>query len=201
MKKYYCKEKECNNEIHYTTWKYGKGRCHSCAMEKLKGNSKLSHKGKNNPNFGNPRKIKDKKASNYKDGRTLKIYYCKNCKKEIHKNTALYREGRCKSCAQKEELNHNWQGGKSFEPYPLGWTKTFKEQIRYRDKHKCQLCGILEIECDRRLHVHHKDYDKTNINSDNLISLCNSCHTKTNWNRKYWLKFFKENSEKGNITK
>ena len=41
------------------------------------------------------------------------------------------------------KLSPTWQGGKSFEPYPLGWNKTYKEQIRYRDTYKCQLCGCL----------------------------------------------------------
>ena len=79
-----------------------------------------------------------------------------------------------------------WQGGKSFEPYPLGWNKTHREQIRYRDKYTCQLCGVPEIECNKKLNVHHIDYDKKNINPENLVSLCNSCHTKTNHNRNKW---------------
>jgi len=74
------------------------------------------------------------------------------------------------------EKNHNWQGGKSFEPYPLGWTNTFKEQIRYRDGYRCQECGVPEVECNKKLHVHHKDRNKKNLNIDNLISLCGSCH-------------------------
>ena len=87
--------------------------------------------------------------------------------------------------------NHpNWQGGKSFEPYPLGWTKTFKEQIRYRDGYRCQLCGTPEIENGRKLDVHHKDYNKNNLDPENLLSLCKRCHPKTNANRNFWLKFF-----------
>jgi len=86
--------------------------------------------------------------------------------------------------------NPNWQGGKSFEPYPLGWTKTHKEQIRFRDGYKCQICGIPEIETGRKLYVHHIDYDKNNIKPDNLIALCLSCHSKTNFNRGYWLQMF-----------
>jgi len=88
--------------------------------------------------------------------------------------------------------NHpNWRGGSSFEPYPLGWNKTFKEQIRYRDGYKCQVCGRPEVESKRRLDVHHIDYNKMNISLDNLISLCMSCHRKTNARREYWLIYFK----------
>lgn len=87
--------------------------------------------------------------------------------------------------------NHwNWKNGKSFEPYPLGWNKTYKEQIRYRDGYKCQICGIPETECLRKLCVHHIDYNKKNIHPDNLISLCIFCHIKTNCNREYWKEYF-----------
>ena len=76
------------------------------------------------------------------------------------------------------ELNPFWKGGKSFIPYPLGWTKTFREQIRYRDGYTCQRCGIPEVKCNRKLHVHHVDTNKNNLAESNLISLCNSYHKK-----------------------
>lgn len=78
----------------------------------------------------------------------------------------------------------------SYEIYPLGWNKTFKEQIRRRDEYKCQLCGLPEAECFRRLDIHHIDYDKKNCNPDNLITLCKNCHAKTNYNRNYWTNYF-----------
>ena len=90
------------------------------------------------------------------------------------------------------DLCPNWKGGKSFEPYPLGWNKTHKEQIRFRDGYKCQICGCSEVENIRKLSVHHIDYDKNNIELNNLISICIKCHSKTNFNREYWLKYFKE---------
>jgi len=34
------------------------------------------------------------------------------------------------------------------------------------------------------------DYDKLNIKPKNLISLCHSCHMKTNYNREYWRQRF-----------
>jgi len=80
-----------------------------------------------------------------------------------------------------QENHPNWQGGKSFEPYPLGWTRTYREQIRYRDGYKCQICSMPEVESNRRLTVHHIDCDKENINIDNLVTLCTSCHTKLHW--------------------
>lgn len=82
--------------------------------------------------------------------------------------------------------NNNWRGGISFIPYPLGWSKTFKEQIRYRDGYKCQVCGTPETENGKKLDVHHIDYDKHNLEERNLVSLCVKCHRKTNHNRELW---------------
>jgi hypothetical protein len=73
--------------------------------------------------------------------------------------------------------NWNWKGGHS--AYPLGWSKTFKEQIRQRDNYKCQDCGVHETDCIRKLDIHHKDDNKNNLSLDNLITLCRKCHAKT----------------------
>ena len=85
-----------------------------------------------------------------------------------------------------------WQGGKSFEPYPLEWTNTYREQIRQRDNYKCQVCGVPQKECRRRLSVHHIDYNKLNLSKDNLTTLCLRCHLKTNQNKVYWENYFNE---------
>ncbi len=76
------------------------------------------------------------------------------------------------------ENNNKWKGGKSFEPYPLDWSRTFKEQIRHRDKYTCQDCGCHQVECIRKLDIHHIDEDKSNLSLDNLISLCVKCHSR-----------------------
>lgn len=78
----------------------------------------------------------------------------------------------------------NWQGGKSFEPYSIDWTKTLKRAIQERDYFTCQLCKVQENLC-----VHHIDYNKKNCCSENLITLCMSCNAKVNFNRNYWSKF------------
>ena len=38
--------------------------------------------------------------------------------------------------------------------------------------------------------VHYIDYNKQNRNPNNLITLCNSCNAKVNFNRNYWKNFF-----------
>ena len=52
------------------------------------------------------------------------------------------------------------------------------------------LCGIHKERLNRALDIHHINYNKLLTISENCISLCNSCHTKTNENREHWTKFF-----------
>ena len=86
------------------------------------------------------------------------------------------------------EKCYMWKGGTSVEPYSLDWTRTLRQSIRERDRYTCQLCG--EKQEDEAFNVHHIDYNKKNCNSDNLITLCNSCHSKTNSHREYWEGYF-----------
>jgi 5-methylcytosine-specific restriction endonuclease McrA len=86
----------------------------------------------------------------------------------------------------KGETNPAWKGGISKRPYPFNFDKELKELIRKRDNYKCRNCGVPQEECIRTLPIHHIDYDKTNINPDNLITLCYSCHGKTMHKREYW---------------
>ena len=88
------------------------------------------------------------------------------------------------------ENNHNWQGGISFEPYNKSFTNKFKRAIRKRDNQICMLCGIHQERVSKALDVHHINYDKKISLPQNCISLCNKCHTKTNFNRDHWTKFF-----------
>ncbi len=94
------------------------------------------------------------------------------------------------SLAQKGEKSIRWQGGISFEPYSIDWNKTLKRSIRERDRYTCQICG--KPQEDNAHHVHHIDYNKKNCNPNNLITLCVSCHIKTNQNREYWKQYFKQ---------
>jgi hypothetical protein len=144
------------------------------------------------------------------DGRCSKKYYCE-CGNEITVRTALYGKGKCVKCYHKRKHslncvcascksmrgemngknNGNYINGKSREPYPLLFNKQLKERIRVRDNFICQLCGVPELECNKRLTVHHIDYNKKNCNGNNLISLCKGCNSKVNSNRDYWLEYFK----------
>jgi len=90
------------------------------------------------------------------------------------------------------EKHWNWQGGKSFEPYGKNFNNLFKRRIRKRDNQICMLCGIHREKLSRALEVHHIDYNKKLSVPHNCISLCISCHMKTNYNRNHWIEFFQQ---------
>jgi len=100
---------------------------------------------------------------------------------------------KCQGIWQRQERvgpnSAGWQGGKSLEPYGLGWTPERRRSVRERDGDKCQICGS-EQQAPRIHAVHHIDYDKTNHDPANLITLCTKCHGRTNRNRSYWQSYF-----------
>ena len=83
-------------------------------------------------------------------------------------------------CSHQIDLKWNSQSGIREALYPLGWYKV-KKIIKARDSFECQLCGFKE-----NIHVHHIDYDKKNIEHDNLITLCRKCHSMTHRGRTFW---------------
>lgn len=68
--------------------------------------------------------------------------------------------------------------------YPSEFNAKLKTTIRDRDNHECQLCGAVEV--DKTHHVHHIDYNKSNLDHDNLITLCEKCHNITHHGRTFW---------------
>ena len=70
--------------------------------------------------------------------------------------------------------------------YGPEFDSALKEQVRFRDHYKCQICGCSQLENGKQLDVHHIDYDKLNNILMNLISLCMRCHRKTNTKRNDW---------------
>jgi hypothetical protein len=97
--------------------------------------------------------------------------------------------------SHKGEKSCWWKGGIAYLPYPNEWTDDLRESVRKRDNYICQECGLHQDELKgihKKLSVHHIDYNKDNLNPDNLITLCVSCHSKTNYNREYWINYFKK---------
>lgn len=79
--------------------------------------------------------------------------------------------------SHKGQIAWNFQNHKSRQPYGVGWSKKLKDSIRDRDGYQCQCCGLPEEKHNGNLVVHHKNEIKTDLNPDNLITLCRSCHT------------------------
>lgn len=129
----------------------------------------------------------NKKAS--KKQWKLSQYCSRNCaganeNLKEKRRIACFKNGN-KPPVQKGEKNCNWKGGISFEPYSIDWTETLKRSIRERDNYICQICSQYGN------YVHHINYDKKNCNPNNLITLCCSCHNRTNnRNRNYWINYF-----------
>jgi 5-methylcytosine-specific restriction endonuclease McrA len=59
------------------------------------------------------------------------------------------------------------------DKYGLKEWKQLREVILARDSHRCRLCGA-----DAYLHIHHQDGDRTNDAPENLITLCERCHSR-----------------------
>ena len=85
--------------------------------------------------------------------------------------------------------NSNWKGGISCEPYCDAWLdQEYKQSIRDRDNNQCQ-----NPDCwgtSNRIHIHHINYIKKDCNPYNLITLCNSCNSRANYKRGFWMRLY-----------
>lgn len=110
---------------------------------------------------------------------------------------------RCYTCEYLKRSgsgHHNWKGGISCEPYCDAWLdKEFKESIKERDNYQCQNPDCWET--SKILTIHHIDYNKKNCRPENLITLCNSCNSRANFNRSWHKLFYKIVMEKRNKIK
>ena len=109
-----------------------------------------------------------------------------------HRITLLYnnfQQGKgCRKCFFENNRGSNhpqWNGGTSFEFYPIEFTKNLKDEIKKRDNYTCQ-----NPDCSKKtklcLCIHHIDYIKENCSNINLITLCNSCNSRANTDREKW---------------
>lgn len=144
--------------------------------EKLK--ISLRQSGENNSFFGKKHTIKTKKKIS-RPGITNS--FCG--KSHTIKTKEKIRNSDYHKNLQKEK-HPNWLGGNT--EYGSEFDNKLKEQVRFRDEYICQICGCSQLENGKQLDVHHIDYNKKNNILSNLISLCISCHRRTNFNRNYW---------------
>ena len=159
------------------------GKKHSLeTIKKLSKNAKLRI-GSNNPFYGRIHNQETKlKVSIANKGR---LAWNKN-KIGAYSKETIQRM----SLASMGDKNGAWLGGISFEPYGLEFNNHLKEEIRKREGYKCQECRYNQKQLGYELSIHHIDFNKKNNNSNNLIALCKSCHSKTNLNRFYWTNYF-----------
>jgi hypothetical protein len=128
--------------------------------------------GENNPAF------KEKK-----DVRT-----CLACKKDFVFDRGGMHKGQTRvfcslACAHNIDLKGCSQSG-FVNKYPFEWNEKLRTKIKERDNFQCQLCG--KKESKPKHHVHHIDYDKSNLDEENLITLCRNCHNFTHKGRSFW---------------
>jgi len=172
-KRYYC---SCGKEITRKTANYGKNRCVKCSgkISQIK-----NRKGKHINCLCCNQKFYRKKS----DFINRKNNFCSyTCYWQTMKSTLFY-NGKSSS---------GYIHGDGNTPYSLKFNNKLKEQIRKRDDYRCQNkdCKCTQKQNGRKLDVHHIDYNKENLHPNNLISLCKSCHVRTNGNRDYWYSYF-----------
>ena len=83
-----------------------------------------------------------------------------------------------KESARKKAEYHNKQINRGLEDHRINqyWSKV-RQDVLERDGYKCQCCGEQK---KSKLHIHHilKRKEGGTEHYDNLITICNSCHTK-----------------------
>ncbi len=171
--------------------------CQECYGKKI--DIKCNYCGKLFEDYESNNKKYCNKECHNKAMQRKKQIKCRTCGKIFQMQLSKTKDGRGKYCSNKcssiahiGEGNPSWRGGISKLPYPFEWKETLKTAIRERDNYTCQLCNKKQNNEYRAFSVHHKDYDKKNINPDNLTTLCDSCHMATNFNRSYWIQYFME---------
>jgi len=187
IKKYFkslkvlCKTPSCSNLVSINT---KSGLCGSCAIKEAY---------KNNPDLR--QKASERAKERFKIPQNNTMYGKKRPDMKLV-NKMIREKGLLKG-----KNNPNWQNGIGKLPYPFEFNNELKLKIRKRDNYTCQNpnCNITEEEyiivfgC--KLSVHHIDYDKSNCLEDNLITLCNQCNAKANFNREYWQEYYKNKIE------
>ena len=183
--------------------------------EEHKRNMSINHadySGENHPQYGKPRLEKTKQLmSKNRTGKCVgkdHYLYGKTLSDKHKQILSEFHTGKIVSKATKQlisvanigNLNPNWKGGISKEPYCQEWGKWLKEEIKERDNFQCKNPGCdKEITKTNLLCTHHIDYNKKNCSCDNLITLCKGCNSKANFNREYWKNLYSELSKTKNM--
>ena len=127
--------------------------------------------------------------------------WCRSCFKKVYRKENHHRYN-VKHTEKSRIQTSLSNGGKGILNIPYHYSTEFKKLkpiIRQRNNYICQICNITEEEhitvYGKVLCVHHIDYDKDNCDKDNLITLCNACNIRVNFNRKVWKKYLHMQNE------
>lgn len=208
MKNIFCID--CFKQLSINASYYGYKRCSSCAQKHLRLTIPNPMTGirrfkQDSPHWkgGKPKCLDcGKQLSSYKSKR------CNHCNKVGNKNPMFNKAGfknknhteqtkQLISLSVSGEKHPNWQGGIAYDERQKEFFLK-RDFIRQRDNYTCQnfSCNMTEEEhlivYGLSLSVHHIDYNKKNNEDINLISLCNQCNARANYNRDYWQKLYQE---------
>jgi len=90
--------------------------------------------------------------------------------------------------------NVHYIHGQSKLPYSIEFTSALRKEIRERDNHICQCCGMTQAEhykkYKRDLEIHHIDHCTFNCAKDNLITTCKQCNLNANKDIDYWFAYY-----------
>ena len=77
--------------------------------------------------------------------------------------------------------------------------------LRERDNYQCQNPDCWGKVSNETLTIHHINYIKKDCHPLNLVTICKSCNSRANFNRKYWQEFYTkiitENFKEDGMTK
>jgi len=187
---------DCNKKLDYSATYRNQKRCMKCMGKARLGNNHHGWKG------GLPKCIDC--------GKQLKCYNAKRCLDCVKHYLSKTFRGinhpgwlggpfNCINCGKKltqRKGNPSYIHGQGRKNYSIEFRPSLKQKIRKRDNFKCQCCGLLEVKNKRgikhiNLSIHHIDYNKENCKKKNLISVCQVCNSKVNFNRDYWYAYFR----------
>jgi hypothetical protein len=154
----------------------------------------LANKGRISPTTGMKWKLSDKSRKNISIGHIGVNNWAKGKPwSEARRKAQELRNGtpyiRINGILVKEKTKPIMKKCGQYDP---NWHE-IRKAIYIRDNWTCQECSCkCHNTTKNKIQCHHIDYDKMNNEPDNLITLCASCHMKTNYKKDDWTKYFKE---------
>ena len=189
-------KKACGFKKEYSPWNKGKVNVYSDSVLnqwKLKRKGKESYfKGKSHTEESIA-KIRESLKNHIRKGPKGKPWSKERRDAQTARNGKPYKK--ClfrKSQNPRKSQTPTIVGGKKYHPL---W-HIIRKQVYRRDSWICQECGVHCHNSNKnKIQCHHIDYDITNNALSNLITLCASCHCKTNFKRKDWELHYKNLKE------